>query len=161
MIDKLSSYDNIKYENGKENSMSHITTIDLQIRDLDAIAKACARLGLELVKGQKTFRGYTTGRCEHALRVKGASNAYEIGLVNRTDGRGYNLAWDGGMGAYGPAALLYDKVGYEKAAYGKPPSINKLKDWYAAEVSRKQMSRQGFTVRATQGKGKVEVLCSK
>ena len=143
--------------------MSHVTTIDLQINDLDSLAKACARLGLELVRGQKTFRGYTTGRCEHAVRVKGESEAYEIGLVKRADKKGYAIKWDCGMGAYHPAALLYNKVGYETAEYGKPATVStdKLRDWYAAEVARKQMARQGFTVTATQQKGKVQVLCSK
>ncbi len=142
--------------------MSHITTIDLMITDLDSLAKACERLGLELVRGQKTFRGYTTGQCEHAMRVISQSQAYEVGLSKRTDGKGYDLKWDGGMSAYGPAKLLYDKLGYEAITYGgKAPSMDKLKDWYAAEVAKKQMRRQGFRVTATQQQGRVQVLCSK
>jgi hypothetical protein len=142
--------------------MSHISTVDLMIKDLESKAKACGKLGLELVRGQKTFRGYTQGRCDHAIRVIGQPQAYEIGLCKRADGKGYDLKWDGGMGAYAPAKLLYDRVGYEAITYGgKPPSMDKLKDWYAAEVARKQMTKQGFMVRTIQKGRKVQVLCSK
>jgi hypothetical protein len=142
--------------------MSHITTIDLRIDDLDALSKACERLGLELIRGQKTFRGYTQGKCDHAMRVKGATETYEIGLAKRKDGKGFDLKWDGHMGAtYGPAKPLYDAVGYEPAKYPAPASISKLKDWYAAEVTRKQMLKRGFMVRANQREGQVEILCSR
>lgn len=149
--------------------MSHITKIDLVIKDLDALAKACGKLGLELVRGQKTFRAYRSGRCEHAIRVKDSDRAYEIGLVKQADGKGYELKWDADIGDGGG---LYEKVGYEtKYGYVIEPgkkqgrivrgSADKLKDWYAAEVARKQMSKQGFMVRMVQKDRKVQVLCSK
>jgi hypothetical protein len=146
--------------------MSHITKIDLVIKDLDALSKACSKLGLELVRGQKTFKAYTTGRCEHAICVKDMPGAYQIGLVKGKEG--YELKWDADIGDGGG---LYAKVGYE-AKYGwvvEPGSAgrlvrgsaDKLKDWYAAEVARKQMSKQGFMVRTVQKGRKVQVLCSK
>lgn len=155
--------------------MSHITTIDLQVKDLDALAKACGRLGLELVLGQKTFKWYgrfvgdTTpnlspeeikafGKCDHAIRVKDNANAYEIGVVKRADGKGYALQWDSWQGGFG----MHAKAGYgDMGLRGKDANINKLRDWYAAEVARKQMSKQGFQVNAFQRERKVEVLCSK
>jgi hypothetical protein len=147
--------------------MSHVAKINLQITNLDALAKACARLGLELVRGQKTYKWYgrsvgdyrradavaaPDGKCEHAIRVKGNPQAYEIGLVKRADGKaGYELVWDHWAGGYGLC---------EKVMYGKgQPNANKLKDWYAAEVTRQSMSRQGFQVQAVQGNGKVVVTC--
>jgi hypothetical protein len=141
--------------------MSHITKIKLIIKDLDSADKTARRLGLELVRNQKTFRGYTVGRCDHVLRVVGSPNAYEIGLVKRQDGKGYDLAWDADMGQYAPALPLYEKVGYDKIQYGKTASAAKLLDWYAAEVARKQMAKQGFMVRTVQRDRKVQVLCSK
>src|SRR4030095_5590103 len=143
--------------------MSHITKIGLQIKDLDAPDKACRRLGLELVRGQKTMTGYSVGQCEHVVRVKDAvAGTYEIGLVKRADGKGYELQWDGHMGpSYAPAKALYERVGYSLPDYGKAASTNKLRDWYAAEVARKQMARQGFMVKTVQQQGKVQVLCSK
>jgi hypothetical protein len=157
--------------------MSHVTTIDLFITDLDSLAKACERLGLELVKGQKTFKWFGQwvgdyrgqdaaynqgvdvkdyGKCDHAIRVKGNARAYEIGLVKRADGKaGWQLIWDNWAGGHGLCA----KVQYEGKQ--KKPNADKLKDWYAAEVAQKQMRRQGFRVTAKQQTGKVQVLCSK
>jgi len=153
--------------------MSHVATIDLFITDLDSLAKACERLGLELVRGQKTYRWYgesvgdyraadavkaPDGHCEHAIRVKGNSRAYEIGLVKRSDGKaGYQLVWDHWAGGHG----LCEKVMYAEKGKRQKPNADKLKDWYAAEVAQKQMRRQGFRVNATQQGGKVRVLCSK
>jgi hypothetical protein len=151
--------------------MSHVAKINLQITNLDALANACARLGLELVKGQKTYRWYgrsvgayrradavaaPDGKCEHTIRVKGNPNAYEIGLVKRADGKaGYELVWDHWQGGYG----LCEKVMYGKYDRRMPANADKLKDWYTAEVTRQKMSRQGFQVQAVQGQGKVVVTC--
>lgn len=154
--------------------MSHITKINLLIKDLDSLGKACDKLGLELVRDQKTFKwfghfvgdsrppkemaeqGYTAeryGTCDHAVRVKGNKLAYEIGVVKRSDGKGYMLAWDSWAGGHG----LLAATGYTARDQG----ATKLRDWYAAEVSRKQMSRQGFRVKTIQQDRKVQVLCSK
>ncbi len=157
--------------------MSHITTIDLMITDLDSLSKACERLGLELVLCQRTHKWYGRfvgdsrgitdvavkdyGKCEHAIRVKGSATAYEVGLIKRTDGKaGYRLAWDYFRGGYG----LVEKLSYMTATEARGANVanaDKLKDWYAAEVAKKQMRRQGFRVTATQQQGRVQVLCSK
>jgi hypothetical protein len=95
------------------------------------------------------------GKCEHAIRVKGDTRAYEIGLVRRTDGKpGWNLVWDNYRNGFG----LCDKVTYEQS---KTPNADKLKDWYAAEVAKQQMRKQGFRVNAFQRERKVQVICSK
>lgn len=149
--------------------MSHVTLIDLLVKDLDALDKACGRMGLELVRGQKTFKWFGRfmydspgikgvdpaeyGKCDHAIRVKGNKQAYEIGLVARKDGKGYELRWDNWRNGFGLCAA----TGYDV----NDTSGNKLKDWYAAEVARKQMSRQGFRVQMKQQERKVQVLCSK
>lgn len=141
--------------------MSHVTTIDLFITDLDSLAKACDRLGLELVRGQKTFKSYQQGlKCEHLIRAKKSTDGlgYEMGLVKRADGKaGYALSWDHTMARDLVKAVTYDG----KISYGRTGNADKLKDWYAAEVAQKQMRRQGFSVRAVQKQGKVQVLCSK
>jgi len=157
--------------------MSHVTLIDLFITDLDSLEKACERLGLELVRGQKTFKWYGQwvgdykgrdaayrqgvdtkdyGKCEHAIRVKGNARAYEIGLVARTDGKpGYRLVWDNWAGGHGLCATV------QYPGKAQKPNADKLKDWYAAEVARKQMARKGFRVKTVQQERKVQVLCSK
>jgi hypothetical protein len=36
--------------------MSHIAEVNLLVQDLNALQRACQRLGLELVRGQQTYR---------------------------------------------------------------------------------------------------------
>ena len=141
--------------------MSHVTLIDLFITDLESLGKACDRLGLELVRNQKTFKSYQVGlRCEHLIRAKKTIDGlgYEMGLVKRADGKaGYALSWDHTMAQDLVSAVTYDG----KINYGAKGNADKLKDWYAAEVTKKQMRRQGFRVNAVQKDRKVQVLCSK
>jgi hypothetical protein len=98
--------------------MSHIAEVNLLVQDLNALHRACHRLGLELVRGQRTYRWYgrsvgdyplpvgfaknELGTCEHAIRIPGNDRAYEIGIVTRRDGKpGYALLWDFYQGGYG------------------------------------------------------------
>lgn len=95
--------------------MSHVATIDVEIRSLEDLRAACKRLGLEFVEGQETYRWYgrhvgdyplpkgfeisDLGKCKHAIRIplstEGADLAYEIGVAARRDGgNGYVLLWD-------------------------------------------------------------------
>ena len=95
--------------------ISHVATINVEIKSLDDLESAARSLGLELVRGQQTYRwygksvgdyplpvGFTAeelGRCDHAIRVPlsvtGADRCYEIGVVKRRDGKpGYQLLWD-------------------------------------------------------------------
>jgi len=86
--------------------MSHVSEIELKILSLDALKAACARLGLQFVEGQKTYKWYGTwvgdypkpewvkledlGKCQHAIKVPGAS--YEIGIVEHQGE--IKLLWD-------------------------------------------------------------------
>ena len=67
--------------------MSHVATINIEVKDLDALGIAAGRIGLELVRGQKEYRWYgqsvgdyplpaglteaDLGVCEHAIRIAG------------------------------------------------------------------------------------------
>ena len=131
--------------------MSHVASIDLDVKDLDALAFACKRLGLEFRQGQKSYRWYgeivgdfplpagfvaeDLGKCEHAISVPGNADAYEVGVVRRRDGRpGYALMWDFYGGGFG----LQEFVGR---------NCSKLKQSYAAEVTIRQARKMGFGVR--------------
>ena len=133
--------------------MSHITDVRLQVADLDALAEACERLGLELKKGQKTYRWYgrfladseegreaakrfdasTFGKCDHAIAVKGDASAYEIGLVSNAEGS-YDLLYDGwsSQGRRLEAAAGAKLSGLRRE-YAAAVAVNraraKLKDW--------------------------------
>ena len=86
--------------------MSHISKIELQIKDLEALKIACEQCGYQFVEGQKTYEWYgrfvgdspmpeglteaDLGKCDHAIKVPGAS--YEIGVKKM--GSHYEMMFD-------------------------------------------------------------------
>ena len=103
--------------------MSHVATVDVEIKNLEWLAQACQKIGLEWLPEQTTYRWFGVsvgdfplpagfskeelGHCDHAIGLPTsssprASEAYQIGVVKRRDGRpGWSLLWDfyeGGKG---------------------------------------------------------------
>ncbi len=71
--------------------MSHISRIELEVKDLGILGQACIALELQLIKNQKTFRWYgKDARCDHAIQVPGAD--YEIGVIRKE--HSYELSCD-------------------------------------------------------------------
>ena len=109
--------------------MSHISKIELEVNDLGSLGQACRRLGLELIKGQKTFKWYgaEAGKCDHAIKVPGAN--YEIGVIKT--GNVFELQCD-----------------YFDAGIGKAIGQNGglLKQAYAVERTKAEARRKGYTV---------------
>ncbi|MBI4090864.1 MAG: hypothetical protein HY422_02470 [Candidatus Komeilibacteria bacterium] len=124
--------------------ISHVTKVDIEIRDLDAMKAACEKRGLQLRRDQKTYRwwghsvgdypipaGMTAadlGKCSHAIHLNDAS--YEIGLVAQTDGS-YRMVYD----FYGQANLL--------AAVGGQKCDGLVGD-YTIEAARNAAMAQGW-----------------
>lgn len=142
--------------------MSHVVAIKLEIKDLDALAKAAEMLGLEFKRDQKTFRWYGThvgdyplpqgfkasdmGHCDHALSVKGDSRAYEVGVCRTRDGsEGYCVLFDFWAGGHG----LVEKIG---------PEAKKLRQAYAVQVAKKQLLRAGNRVEVQERGGKYVLI---
>lgn len=145
--------------------MSHVTRIDADITDLNALSAACEELGLELVLGKTNytwwghyvgdsplpqgFRKDELGKCEHAIRVKGKPDAYEVGVVRRRDGRpGFTLLYD----YYGGGKGLVDKIG---------DGAKTLTREYKIQVATKKARQQGYRVVrsvAKNGKPMVEFM---
>jgi hypothetical protein len=149
--------------------MSHVATVEIEIKDLDALAKACEACGLEFVRDQTTFKWFGSwvkdyhaedaaykngfkpedyGKCLHAIRVPGKADAYEIGVARRQDGKLGLLFdfWAGGKG-------LIDKCGQ---------NAGKLTQEYAAQVAMKKAKLQGFSVQRKQLQdGRVQLVCMK
>ena len=77
--------------------MSHFTTIQTQIRDLDALNDACAEMDLKFVQNANC-RGYAgiTRKAPHVIQLKGP---YDIAVEPAKDAPGtYGLTadlWDG------------------------------------------------------------------
>ena len=108
--------------------MSHISKIELEVKDLGVLGQACSRLGLSLIRDQKTYKWYgRDSACHHAIRIPGAT--YEIGVIQK-DGR-YELQCD-----------FYD-AGIEKAI-GRQGGL--LKQAYAVEKTKLEARRKGYTV---------------
>lgn len=108
--------------------MSHISQIELEIKDLGALKAAVKELGYEFRENQKTYAWYghfvgdtplpdgisqeDLGKCSHAIRVPGCS--YEIGVVEK--GPSYILLWDY-WHAGGLAKVIGNNAGILKQAY--------------------------------------------
>lgn len=137
--------------------MSHVAEIDVFIKDLEALDKACQAMGLELVRGQKTYKWYghsvgdyplpqgftekDLGKCSHAIRIPGNREAYEVGVVERRDGRpGYQLLWDFWAGGHG----MVEKMGDQGCH---------LKKEYATQLAVKHYRRQGYRVTVEEKNG--------
>lgn len=157
--------------------MSHIASVQVEIKDLECLAKAAARCGLEFKNGQKTFKWYGVwvidysqddaaykllgidpkdyGKCEHALSVVGNDKAYEIGVIKHPKG-GYALLWDFYAGGHG----LMAKVSADTDKQRK--SVGKLQQAYAAEVAKKAAKKQGFSVsEKVQQDGSIKLVCTR
>jgi hypothetical protein len=64
--------------------MSHISKIELEVKDLSALKQACRALNLKFCDHQEHFQWYgQTSQCQHAIQAPGAK--YEIGVVKHND----------------------------------------------------------------------------
>ena len=126
--------------------MSHIATVEVEFKDLDALAKACQRCGVELKQDKKQFRWYNdqVSPCDAAI-VHPSKFAFEVGVHKTATGlriefdphnRGKKYGQNTGPG-------MQDAIAFEDDIRG----IGKLQQAYAIEVARKQAKKQGFAVK--------------
>jgi hypothetical protein len=111
--------------------MSHFTTIQTQIRDIEALREACAELNLYVLQGAEA-RGYSTTlrHGEFVIRLKGP---YDIALDRQVDGT-YGLStdwWDG---------HVEKEVG---SNYGR------LLQLYAVHKTAREARKRGLSVQRT------------
>jgi hypothetical protein len=93
--------------------MSHVVSINTEIRDIEAVKAACLELGLVFKEGQTSIRWYGKwvgdydaenaayklgikpeqyGTCDHAIEVPGCK--YDIGLLKNPATGGYKIYFD-------------------------------------------------------------------
>jgi hypothetical protein len=141
--------------------MSHVTAIDLEIKDIQALKLACEELGLNFKENQKTYRWYGKwvndyrsgdaafnhgikpedyGKGEHAVEVPGSK--YDIG-VHRS-GEGYKLAFD----FWGTGKAIQEKVG---------KGGEKIKQLYAVHAATLAAKRKGWIVQRKTVGSKIEL----
>lgn len=162
--------------------MSHLVTVDLLIKDLDALEAACVEMGtLVFRRGKRDYNwfgrsvgdyplpvGFTKadlGKCDHAISVKGNEDAYEVGVVKYKPGTMKEVKLTDGttqlVDVGGTYALLYD---FWADGHGLVPAIGgrdagKLLQEYATQVAIKQCKRQGMQVmRQQSADGKVRLV---
>jgi hypothetical protein len=117
--------------------MSHLVTIKSQVKDADALAAACRRLGLAAPVHEtvELFSGTATG------------------LAVRLPDWQYPVVVDVALGE-----LVYDNY---NGAWGDPSAMDKLLQSYAVEKARLEARRKGYAVQETtlqDGSIKLQIL---
>lgn len=146
--------------------MSHVATIEVEVKSLKALKMACINLGLEFVEGQRTYKWYGKwvndyhgndaaykhgikpedyGKCDHAIRIPGDTKAYEIGVIRQPNGS-YTIVYD----FWGPGRALKSYIGEDG---------NRLKQEYAIAAAVLAAHAKGMVVqRVNQPNGAVRLI---
>jgi len=122
--------------------MSHFTTIQTKVKDVEALRAACAELGVVLIQGGKA-RGYNgqDKEGEYVIRLKGP---YDIAL--NKDAKGFlEMTTDWWAGH------VEKEVG---AKYGR------LLQLYGVHAATRQAIKKGYKVtRQTADTGEIKLVC--
>ena len=139
--------------------MSHVSKIDLEIKDLDTLEAAAKSCDMELVRGQTTMKWFGRfvndyhgddaaykhgispgqyGKCHHVLRIPGNNEAYEVGVLDNGDGT-FQLYYDH-WGTSGKAII--EKIGR---------AGEKLKQNYVKTKAIQTLQKKGFTLIKEEG----------
>lgn len=130
--------------------MSHVVKMKMLLKCLEAIKRACKRLGWTFVEGQQTYHWWGTdhdgrsvgdyplpegmtvadlGKCTHVIRVPGAK--YEIGVVQK--GTDFTLLYD-----FWSSGGLVERIGGKDA--------NLFMEAYTIENNMLKAKQRGYTV---------------
>lgn len=151
--------------------MSHVSTVSLKIRDINALKMAVQRLGAQFIEGKTTYnwwgvsvgdtplpQGMTKemlGKCTHAIKVPGGN--YEIGVVKMSDGS-YTLAYDSYNYGQGPNGIRADGA---KLITQFGDGLKKLSQMYGVCVASLKAKAQGWLVNEqTLPNGSIKLTCS-
>ena len=121
--------------------MSHFTTINTQIKDLEALRSACTELGLSLLQNANA-RGYVsnTTKGEFVIRLKGP---YDIALNKQKDS------------SYGITADLW--AGHVEKEVGK--NYGRLMQLYAVHKATREARKKGhFVTRSAKQDGSIKLV---
>ncbi|MCE9616544.1 MAG: DUF1257 domain-containing protein [Lentisphaerae bacterium] len=121
--------------------MSHFTTIETQIRDVQALKSACAEMSL-VVEGKVVARGYgsNTHKGDLVIRLKGP---YDIALNKQQDG------------TYGLTCDWWD--GHVEREVGK--NYGRLLQLYGIHKAQIEARKKGYTTRRqTLGDGSIKLV---
>lgn len=148
--------------------MSHVASVECEVRDLDALKTAAEALGFEFREGQTTHRWYgkwlddwrspraasnkgvdpkTFGKCDHALRMRTNPGGYEIGVTEQADGS-YRLVYD----SFGNGKAIEDLAGVDLLG---------LRNEIAAETATNVLKRRGWMVKREQEKNVIRLVATR
>ena len=131
--------------------MSHMTTVNTEIRDVKALSQAAKALGLELLKGGQA-RGYDNRLYEEADYLIKLPGTLDLGFRKQADGT-YSFECDNGLmyGMFG-STEGYNIIG-EKA--------NRLKIEYSFAVLQANARKRGRRIQREElPNGSVRVVIS-
>lgn len=142
--------------------MSHISTVEILILDLDAFEAACVERGLELRRGQETYQTYggALNACDHAVVDPNNEGAYEIGLirasVNETTGKveadAEGVGWMPGYDSWAGGRGMMKKVG---------DGCGGLVQGYGVLAAKSKAAKLGWSVREERlANGSVKLYCT-
>jgi hypothetical protein len=159
--------------------MSHVATIEIEVKDLDALQQACDRLGLELVRGQSTYRcWYTTTKAEFRDEVMKqrrwtVESLVPAGFAASDIGRcehAIRLPGDDDASEIGIVRRRDGRPGFALLIEDMPDAMHdivgarwaNLRREYANVVARKQALAQGFAVNEVrQADGSIHLMLRK
>jgi hypothetical protein len=121
--------------------MSHFTTINTQIKDIEALRSACQELGLSLLQNSHA-RGYSSNQTkgDFVIRLKGP---YDIALNQQPDH------------SYGLTSDLWN--GHVEQEVGK--GYGRLLQLYAVHKATREARRKGHLVtRSTKTDGSIKLV---
>ena len=121
--------------------MSHFTTINTQIKDIEALRSACTELGLSLLQNANA-RGYVsnTTKGEFVIRLKGP---YDIALNKQKDS------------SYGITADLW--AGHVEKEVGT--KYGRLLQLYAVHKATREARKKGhFVTRSAKQDGSIKLV---
>ncbi len=129
--------------------MSHVTSMHMKIKDLDALEAAATECGLKLLRNQKTFTTYAgvKNACDHALAMATSQRGdFELGLVKSGD----ELELKGDL--WGQQRMI-DAVGGAQ--------FNRLRREYTAAVTMRNAPRGFIASRQALENNRIRVLLRK
>lgn len=152
--------------------MSHVTSVDIKVKDLAALKTAVEQLGGVFCENKKSYvwwgrsagdypmpEGMTAkdlGKCDHAIKVPGVN--YSIGVVRKQDGT-YTLAYDFYNYGEGPNGVRADG-GRLHEQFG--PKLKNLVQAYSQQVVIRKMRTQGWSVSSQKlSNGSIKMVCTK
>jgi hypothetical protein len=147
--------------------MSHIVSIATEIKDIEAVKRACAELGLVFKENQTTCKFWHAQQhtCTHAIELPKGSLPYamELGLVRQASGS-YSLVGDELL-RLGAEDEAYHEKGWPKRLVGTDTNplgtnFNKLLQLYGVAKATIEAKKRGYLVTRSQvpGTNKIQ-LC--